>query len=441
LLSMDRPQARSQALYRRAARSVPAGVHSNTRFRAPWPLYFTRAEGPYAWDADGNRYIDLMLGNGAIALGHAHPEVQAAVRAQLETGLTTGLESPLAAEAAERLLAMVPQAERVRFATTGTEAVMHALMLARAYTGRSRVAKIEGAYHGWYDPVYVSAWPDLGRAGSARAPLPVPGAAGLDREWTARTVVIPQNDLAAAEAILAAHAGELAALLVEPVLIDTGFIPCEPAYLRGLRAACDRLGIVLIFDELLTGFRLAPGGAQEAFGVRADLVTYGKAIANGFVLSAVAGKAEIMALSEPGAGRPGFVGTFNGHSTSLAAAIASLEVLGRGAQAAFAEGTRQLQAAFSESARRHGVEATLVGGGGHFQWYFAPGPFRCYRDAARTDAGACARFVAALLQRGIYALPGPTAHHAISLAHTGPVLEQVAAAFDAGLRAVAEGRP
>jgi glutamate-1-semialdehyde 2,1-aminomutase len=434
---------RSRALYERAVRSVPGGVHSNTRYRSPWPLYFSRAEGPYVWDVDGRRYVDLMLGNGAIALGHAHPEVQAAVRAQLDTGLTTGLESELAAEVAERFLALVPAAERVRFATTGTEAVMHALMLARAATGRQRVAKVEGAYHGWYDPVYVSAWPDLAAAGPADAPRPLPGAPGLDRAWTARTVVLPLNDLPATEALLAAHASDLAAVLVEPVLIDAGFVPAEPAYLQGLRRLCDRWGIVLVFDELLTGFRLAPGGAQEHFGVRADLATYGKALANGYVLSAVAGRADLMDLSAPGAGRPGFVGTFNGHALSLAAARAALDVLGRddgAAQRTFAAMTRQLQAAFADAARRHGVEAELAGGGGHFQWYFAPGPFRCYRDAARSDAAACQRFVAALLAEGVYALPGALSHHAVSLAHAGAALEQVAAAFEAGMRAVAAAR-
>jgi len=427
--------ARSAELYQRALRSVPQGTHSSSRKDSPHPFYFRRGEGAWIWDVDDNRLVDCVLGNGALVFGHASPIVRQAIEEAMADGLESGLETELSVEVSELFLRLVPTADQVRFATTGTEAVMHALHMARAATGMADVAKIEAAYHGWYDLVYVSTWPDLTKAGSAENPASLPGAGGLKPDAVGSTLVIPFNDAAAAVRLLEVNADRLAALLVEPVLIDVGYIPPEPGYLDALREATARLGIVLIFDELLTGFRVAVGGAQERYGVRPDLSIWGKALAGGQILSAVAGGADLMAQS---AGAAGFVGTFNGHQWSLAAARASLTALADGALIRqLEEGTRSLAERFDAAARRAGIGAKFHGGGGHFQCYFADEPVRDYRSAARADARRYARFRAGMLERGVLLVPGYTGHNAISTAHGPDILELVANAMEAALGEVA----
>ena len=285
----------SKTLYERALRVTTAGVHSNSRARTPNPIYYRSADGPYIWDVDGVRRIDLGMGNGAVLLGHNHPQVQEAVRRALENGITCGLETEVAIRAAELFTSIVPSAEQVRFTNTGTEAMLHALQIARAATGKRRIAKTEGAYHGWADSVQVSTWPDLSKAGPDDAPNPLPGTGGMDGEVVRDTLILPFNHVEASESLLRAHADEVAVVVVEPVMIDVGFIPARPEYLAMLRRVCSELGIVLLFDELLTGFRVATGGAQALYGVQADLAIFGKALGNGYPVAAVAGKAEFIA--------------------------------------------------------------------------------------------------------------------------------------------------
>lgn len=434
-MTADSRYARSEALYQRALRSVPQGTHSSSRKDSPHPFYFRRGEGAWVWDVDDRRLVDCVLGNGALVFGHASPIVRQAIEEAMARGLESGLESELSVEAAELFLRLVPTADQVRFATTGTEAVMHALHMARAATGKPDVAKIEAAYHGWYDLVYVSTWPDLAKAGSADNPVSLPGSGGLNPAAVGSTLVIPFNDAAASVRLLEANADRLAALLVEPVLIDVGYIPPEPGYLEALREATARLGIVLIFDELLTGFRVAVGGAQERYGVRPDLSIWGKALAGGQILSAVAGGTDLMTQS---AGPAGFVGTFNGHQWSLAAARASLSALAGGSLIRQLEdGTRYLAERFDAAARRGGVEAKFHGGGGHFQCYFTDEPVRDFRGAARADAQRYARFRAAMLERDVLLVPGYTGHNAISTAHGRDVLELVGDAMEAAVAEVA----
>ena len=427
--------ARSAALYQRALRSIPQGTHSSSRKDTPHPFYFRRGEGAWVWDVDDNRFVDCVLGNGALVFGHASPIVRQAIEDAIARGLESGLETELSVDVSELFLRLVPTADQVRFSTTGTEAVMHALHMARAATGRADVAKIEAAYHGWYDLVYVSTWPDLTKAGRREDPASLPGAGGLSSVAVGSTLVIPFNDAEAAVRLLEANADRLAALLVEPVLVDVGYIPPEPGYLEALREATARLGIVLVFDELLTGFRVAVGGAQERYGVRPDLSIWGKALAGGQILSAVAGGADVMAQS---AGPAGFVGTFNGHQWSLVAAQASLGALADGSLVRQLEdGTRYLAERFDAAARRTGVEARFHGGGGHFQCYFTDEPVRDYRSAARADPQRYARFRAAMLAQRVLLVPGYTGHNAISTAHGPDVLELVAVAMDAALEEVA----
>lgn len=418
-------------LFERARRHVPGGVHSNTRFRRPWPFFAGRASGAYQWDVDGQRHLDLQMGNGSVALGHAHPQVDAAVQAAIGSGLTTGAETAAAVQAAEALAGIVPGCGLVRFANTGTEALMHAVRIARHATGRSRVAKAEGAYHGWYDPLWISAWATAGQLGEERKPASPPGSAGLSAE-AAGTVVLPFNDAEASEDLLRATAGELAAVVVEPVLIDIGFVPADPGYLRGLREVCTELGIILIFDELLTGFRLAPGGAREVYGITADLTTYGKAMSNGYPLAAVEGTAELLGLTDPDLGGPvGWVGTYNGHPAAMAAAAAALPLLADGtAQDTLDRLTDDLRAGFADLSARYGIPAVLAGGGGHFQPYFLDEPPRSYREALRSDTGRYEIWARTLEREHILVPARPLLHCALSTAHGAAELELLLAATE-----------
>jgi glutamate-1-semialdehyde 2,1-aminomutase len=429
----------SQRLYERAVRSVTAGTHSNSRVRSPHPLYFARAEGAYVWDVDGNRYCDLGMGNGAVMLGHKHPAVQKAVAASLTNGLTAGLESEVGVRAAELFLKLVPSAERVRFSNSGTEAMIHVLQMARAITGRQCIAKVEGAYHGWFDSVQVSTWPPLDKAGPDDAPIALPGTGGMVASAVQDAVILPFNNVVATERILRANGSRLAAILVEPTMIDVGFIPATKEYLLALRRLADETGAVLVFDELLTGFRLARGGAQELYGVQADLAIYGKALGNGYPVAAVAGKARFMEASAPGPGSPSFVGTFNGHAVCLAAAEASLGVLeDGGVTSALQVRTGELIHGFAAAALRHGVEAQMQGGGGHIHWYFTPAPVRDYRQAARGSRARYVAFAEQLTAAGFLVSPNYLLHHAISLAHGPAEMEALARAMDRGLAAASE---
>ncbi|MFL6557260.1 MAG: aspartate aminotransferase family protein, partial [Bacillus sp. (in: firmicutes)] len=284
---------KSKKLYERALNSIPAGVHSNSRYRSPHPIYYKKAEGAYLTDIDGNQYIDCIMGNGAIILGHNDQEFNDRIKFYSSSGIVTGVETELSIKAAEKFLSLVPTAEQIRYTNTGTEAIMHAMVMSRAYTGKTDMAVIEGAYNGWHDAVYVSTWPDLQKAGDRTAPNSLPGASGLNEEIVKSTLVIPFNDLEIAERLLTENKHRIAALIIEPTMIDIGYIPAKKEYLQGLRRICDNLNIVLVFDELLTGFRLSPGGAQGLYGVTPDLSTFGKAISNGYMLAALSGKASI----------------------------------------------------------------------------------------------------------------------------------------------------
>lgn len=402
-------------LYARAVARTPAGTHSNSRVRRPYPFYAARAEGGRVWDVDGRQWCDFQMGNGSVLLGHGHPAVQAAVAEAVTHGVTTGFETAAAVRAVELLAALVPDCGAVRFANTGTEAVMHALAIARHATGRRRVAKAEASYHGWSDPVWVSTWPSPRQYGPADAPAAVPGSAGLGADADG-TVVLPFNDPDGARQVVAAHADRLAAVIVEPVLIDVGFIPATGEYLAALREVTARHGIVLIFDELLTGFRVAPGGARERYRVRPDLTTFGKAIANGYPVAAVEGDPDLLAHTDPTrGGQVGWVGTYNGHAVAMAATVATLAELATGEPLARVEElTDRLAKGFAEVA---GERAVLGAGGGHFQPYFCPVPPADYRAALASDPDRYAAWAAACDAAGLLVAEKPLLHCALSAAH------------------------
>lgn len=429
---------RSASLYERARPLIPAGTHSNSRAATPHPRYFARARGDRLWDVDGQEWTDFVMGNAAVILGHGDERVSDAVTRALADGLGAGVETELSVTAAERFLALVPTADQVRFTNTGTEAAMHAVHLARAITGRPGIAKIEGAYHGWWDEVFVSTWPDVSRAGPASAPNPLPGSAGLREDSVRGAVVIPFNDLDAARRILGSNRERIAALLVEPVMVDVGFIPPDDDYLTGLRALTTELGILLVFDELLTGFRLGNGGAQGKYGITPDLSLWSKGLANGFPVAALAGRREVMERTAPGPGNAPFVGTFNGYRPGLAACVATLEALTDGRVAAELERrSRSLAIAFDAAAAEAGVPARLHAGGGHFQPYFTDRPVRDYRSAATTDAAAYAAWHRELAAAGLLTPSGALLHGAFSAAHTDESLSRFLDASRAALAKLA----
>ncbi|HSI92482.1 MAG TPA: aspartate aminotransferase family protein [Jiangellaceae bacterium] len=306
-----RSRNRSVELFERARRTIPGGVHSNIRLDGP-PMFFTRGEGAWLWDADGNDYVDYLLGQGPAFLGHAPAAVTAAVERACRNGMVFGAQHPLEIEASELICDLVGWAELVRFGTSGTEVVQAALRAARAATGRRLFVRFEGHYHGWLDNVLVSVTEDGARPASAGQP-------GTALE---ESITLPWNDLGALAAAFDDHGSDIAAVLMEPMMVNAGAIEPLPGYLEGVRKLCDRHQAVLIFDEVITGFRLGPGGASERFGVAPDLAVYGKALAGSWPVGALVGRRELM---QPfGTGEVNHSGTFNANVMAMAAVTATL---------------------------------------------------------------------------------------------------------------------
>ncbi len=432
---------KSRRLYEAAVEHITGGVHSNFRYQEPHPRYYVRAKGAYVWDVDGNRYIDSLCNMGACILGHGHPSVVRAVREQLSTGLTVGLESELSIETAKLLKSMIPSAESVKFANTGTEAMMHAIHIARGYTGKNRIAKLEGGYNGWYDYVLISTHPKLEEAGPASNPVPVRGANGLSQDAT-NTVIVPFNNIEDTTRILRANKNELAALIVEPVMFNVGCVTPRNNYLKAVRELTEKLGILLIFDEVISGFRVAPGGAQEYYHVTPDLSTFAKAMANGFPISAVVGKHEFMNVTNPQKGeflsmRSGvsFFGTYNANQMSLAAANASLTELKTGkVQKRLHAGTKWLAKEVGEISSDLRMDARLVGLGGKYQVYFTREEPIDFRTAVQSDQRKYSVFRQSMLDSGVLMHPLATTHHGLTWAHNTGVLHEIRTAMEKGLK-------
>jgi glutamate-1-semialdehyde 2,1-aminomutase len=376
-----------------ASRRIPGGVSSNFRHGiAPTPLVFERAEGPWLFDVDGNRLIDYYLGMGPMILGHSPEAVRQAVVAQLERGVLYGGQNLLEAQAAELFCELVPCAEKLRFASSGSEAVQAALTLARAATGRRIVIDFESHYHGWIAPSRSAG--SVVAANGGRAQSGSATASGVE--------LLTWNDLAMLEARLA-H-GDVAAVIMEPAMCNAGAIAPVPGYLEGVRAACSRYGTVLIFDEVITGFRVAPGGAQQLFGVTPDLATFGKCVANGFPVAVVAGRADLLDLFASGAALHG--GTYNANPVSMAATIATLEALADGKVLKAIEPLGQrLMKGIDEALRGAGIPAVVTG----FPQIFHVGfgltePARDHHGLARIDRARYVRFCCELLTRRVRAL-------------------------------------
>jgi len=393
----------SRAQIAAASTWLPGGVSSNFRIGMQHgPLVIDRAQGAYLHDIDGNRLVDYYLGMGPMILGHDAAEVKQAVLEQLERGILYGAQSRLEAQAAELFCAMVPSAQKMRWCGSGSEVVQLALRLARAATGRRVIVKFEGHYHGWLDNVALSNAPSAEAAGPASAPHRVPGSAGQDEAAWQHTDVLGWNDLAAVEQRLAR--GDVAGLMMEPAMCNAGAIRPAPGYLEGVRAACSRHSTVLIFDEVITGFRVAPGGAQALLGVTPDLSTFGKAIANGFPVAAIGGRAELLDLCATGGVLHG--GTYNAQPIGMAATLATLRALADGSvhRAMAAHGDR-LMTGIARILHDAGIPAIVSGFPQVFHVAFGlTEPARDYRDLMRIDKPRYARFCRELLARRVRAL-------------------------------------
>ena len=396
-------RTRSQALQQRAERFFPGGVNSPVRaFRAVGgaPPFVERAQGAGLTDADGNRYIDYFGSWGPMILGHAFPPVVEAIERAARNSASFGASTAAEADLAERIAACYPAIEKMRFVSSGTEATMSAIRLARAATGRKIVVKFEGCYHGHADGLLV-------KAGSGVATLGIPGSAGVPEEIAQLTLALPYNDLAAVEAAFAAHPGAIAALILEPVVGNAGCIPPAPGYLAGLRALTSREGALLIVDEVMTGFRVALGGALELYGVDADLVTLGKIVGGGLPVGVFGGKRAFMDLLAP-LGPVYQAGTLSGNPLAMAAGIATIGYL----QAHATEVYPQLEATakavtegVAAEAAQAGIPLTLNRVGAMWTWFFTPGPVTNYEEAAKSDTAAFGRFHNAMLNQGIWLPP------------------------------------
>ncbi|MCX5494732.1 aspartate aminotransferase family protein [Kaistia dalseonensis] len=421
LLSFDK----SAEAIRTNSRWMSGGVNSNFRLNiSPTPLVFERGEGPYLHDIDGNRLIDYYLGMGPMILGHKPPAIVDAVKAQIDKGILFAGQTAIEAEAARLVCEMVPSAERMRFGSSGSEVDQAALRLARAATGRAKIIKFEGHYHGWFDNVLWSTAPPLDAAGPEEAPMPVAGSKGQLADTAATVVVLPWNNLELLRERLAA--GDIAAVIMEAAMCNAGAVHPAPGYLEGVREACTRYGTILVFDEVITGFRLAPGGAQQKFGVTPDLSTFGKAIANGFPVAAIAGRAELMDLFSTGGVVHG--GTYNAQPVAMAATAATLKSLTPALYKEIDRTGSALMNGIREIFASAGVTASVAGFPQVFHVALGlEAPAQNYRDLARMNRPAYVALATALLRRGVRVLERGAWF--LSSTHDDAVIEETLAAM------------
>jgi len=408
----------SVEMLERARRSLAGGVSSPFRAKAPVPLYFRHGCGSHLIDEDGNEYIDYALAWGPAILGHCYPKLVEALLEQARRPVAYGAQHRLEIEVAERFQAAVPCAERLIFTSSGSEAVQCAWRLARAFTGRNRIVKFEGHYHGWFDSVLISYKPSADRVGPLEAPHPVLESRGQVPNAADNVIVLPWNRADLLERAFERHGAEIAAVIMEPVLCNSGCLMPAPGYLEAAREITRRHGALLIFDEVITGFRIAPGGAQSHFGVTPDLATFGKAAGGGLPLSVIAGRKEILDLLFTGGVAYG--GSFNGNPVSLAGAKVALEELTRDGGALLAHANRigeMLMSGIYQAARRAGIDLTVCGFGAAFAIHFTrKNVLVDYRDTLEDDRARLAAFIRMALEEGLYLLPDGRFY--VSVVHT-----------------------
>jgi len=414
----------SEDLFARAERVIPGGVNSPVRaFRAVGgtPLFMSRAEGARITDADGRSYIDYVGSWGPMILGHAHPAIVEVVREAASRGTSYGAPCAAEVELAERVVKRMPAVEQVRFVSSGTEATMSALRVARGFTGRSKIVKFDGCYHGHADGLLVA-------AGSGVATLGIPGSPGVPEGTVADTLVLPFNDVSALEALFAAHPREIAAVIVEPVCGNMGCVAPRDGYLPALRRITREAGTVLIFDEVMTGFRLARGGAQQLYGITPDMTCLGKIIGGGLPAAAYGGRADIMATVAP-AGPVYQAGTLSGNPLAMAAGATMLDLLELpGTYERLEALSARLEAGLRRAAAEAGATTTINRVSSMITAFFCAGPVVDYATAKASDTRLFGRFFHAMLKRGVYLPPAQFEAAFVSLAHTETDIDTTSAA-------------
>ncbi len=436
---------KSRQMYERTLGVLIEGSSSSSRGPATfgkYPIFMDRGHGSRIYDVDGNEYIDWMMAFGALPLGHAHPEVVEAITQAAATGAHFAAANPVELEVAEMLQKIVPNAERVRFANTGTEAVIAAIRLARGVTGRPKILKFEGHYHGWHDDVLVSSNVMPPAALGLRSdPVKIPDSSGLNRNALADTIVVPWNDLPALQRAVENHPGQIAAIITEGVMANMGVIPPAEGYLQGLQKLARANGILFILDETVTGFRIAPGGCQEHYKLSPDLVTFGKALGCGLPVAALVGRADVMDALQWGGVL--HYGTHNGSRIGMHAARANLRVLTRDNNASFGHTWRvaeRLCGGLRELFRQRGRAVIVQNVGPMFQIMFTDRPaIRDYRDFCQyVDRAAFQKFVLSLFPFGVYASPSAALHSIVTLAHSDEDVEITLAAAGKALDVTGE---
>ena len=423
--------SRSEQLFKRASQSIAGGVNSPVRaFRAVGgtPVFFSRAEGPYLYDADGKQYIDYIGSWGPMIAGHANPRVLQAVRDAIENGLSFGAPTAIETEMAELVKSFFPSMERLRFCSSGTEATMSAIRLARGFTGRDTIVKFEGCYHGHSDSLLV-------KAGSGALTFGVPSSPGVPADLARHTINLPFNDLTAATKFFEKQGDSIACVIIEPITGNMNMILPQPGYLEGLRALCDQYGVVLIFDEVMTGFRVAMGGAQALTGIRPDLTSLGKIIGGGMPVGAFGGRQDIMDMLAP-LGPVYQAGTLSGNPVAMAAGIATLSELSQpGFYDALNAATERFVSGMVSAASDAGVSIQGVSRGGMFGLFFADQPVNSFAEVTACDEEVFKRFFHLMLDRGIYLAPSMYEAGFVSSKHSESVISTTLAAakeaFDA----------
>jgi glutamate-1-semialdehyde 2,1-aminomutase len=427
-------RTRSQALQQRAERFFPGGVNSPVRaFRAVGgaPPFIERAEGATLYDTDGNRYIDYFGSWGPMILGHAFPPVVEAIQRAARNSASFGASTAAEADLAEHIVSCYPAIEKMRFVSSGTEATMSAIRLARAATGRKLIVKFEGCYHGHADGLLV-------KAGSGVATFGIPGSAGVPEEIAHLTLALPYNDLAAVKAAFAAHSGQIAAIIIEPIVGNAGCIPPAPGYLAGLRTLTANYGALFIVDEVMTGFRVALGGACQLYSLDPDLVTLGKIIGGGLPVGVFGGRLRFMDMLAP-LGPVYQAGTLSGNPLTMAAGLATINYLQEHAGEVYSQleaTSKAVAEGVAAEAARAGVPLTTNRVGSMWTWFFTLGPVTNYEQAARSDTAAFGRFHRAMLDRGVWLPPSQFEAAFISTAHgdaeVQATIEAACATFKAG---------
>ena len=417
---------KSAELFADARKVIPSGASSLIRVAGhePNPRFMLKAKGSHIWDVDGNEFIDLLMSYGVLINGHAHPRIVEAIRNQLEDGTIFGTPTELELKTAKKFREMVPS-DMVLFCNTGTEATMHAIRMARAVTGKDRIVKFEGAYHGQHDYVMFGVEPS--ETGLEIKPYSVPYDPGIPDEISRTVVLAPWNNPQVLERIMKRYRNDIAAIITEPIMTNCGVILPHPDYLHQLREIADRYEALLIFDEVVTGFRVSMGGAQEYFGVQADLCTYGKALGGGVPIAAIAGKREVLEMVSPG--KMVFGGTYNANSLSLAGAYANLQILSENGGAVYGNlhglGTK-LMKGLEEEAANAKVEVLVQGVGSVYQIFFTYlHEIQNYREALNTNDERFQTFQQGMLNRGVYIHPDPFERQCISTAHTQADIDKI----------------